>query len=391
MSFTLRGRLETRLVATTAPLLAAAAAALVLRVWWPFALAALMLGVGAALDATVYHGLLPYQPGWVALPLGAVELGGVIGLARALDVPAPLPAALALFGGAWLLAQVLVHAALPLARLSYAEDGGELGRSGLGVAVLVLAVLASAGGVAWATRPPTVRLEAGVHRGPLVLDHPQVLIGAPGAVVHGGIVVTSNNVTVKDLTIVGGENAVDVRESEDVTLERLRIASARLDGIHVRQSSVVVRDCVVQSPPGGQGIDISFAMTLPPSLVEGCTVVGGSEGIVSHTANVEFRDNEVADTSLRAITVTEMSMGMVDENTVDGALGVGIFCGDYSVCEIEDNSVSNTRPDLASGDRTRLGYAIVAHYGAAAKLKRNSLAQNPRTVASFLHASISSE
>lgn len=391
MSFTLKGRLETRAVAAAAPLLAAAGLALVLRAWWPFALAALMLGVGAALDAAVYHRLLAYQPGWVALPLGGVELGAVIGLAWVLGLGAPLPAALALFTGSWLLAQVLVHAVLPLARLSYAEDGGELGGPGIAVAVLVLAVLASAGGAAWATRPPTVRLEAGVHRGPLLLDHPQVLVGAPGAVVRGGIVITSNNVTVKDLTIVGGENAVDVREAEDVTLERVRVAGAPLDGIHVRRSSVVIRDCLVQSPAGGQGIDISFAPTLAPSLVEGCTVIGGSEGIVSHTANVEFRDNEVTGTSLRGITVTEMSMGIVDANAVDGALGVGIFCGDYSVCEIEDNAISNTRPDRASGDRTRLGYAIVAHYGAAAKLKRNSVAQNPRTVASFLHASISSE
>jgi Right handed beta helix region len=391
MSYTLRGRLETRLAASAAPLLAAGAFALALRAWWPFAIAALMLAVGTALDATIYHRLLSYQPGWLALPLGFAELASVIGLARLLDVPAPLRPSLALFAGAWLLAQLLVHVALPLARLSYAEDGGELGRPGVAVAALVLGVLASAGGIAWALRPPTVRLEAGVHRGPLVLDHPQVLVGAPGAVVRDGIVITSNNVTVKDLTIVGGENAVDVRESEDVTLESVRIADARLDGIHVRQSSVVVRNCVVQSPPGGQGIDISFAMTLPPSLVEGCTVAGGSEGIVSHTAHVEFRDNEVTGTSLRGITVTEMSMGMVKANSVDGALGVGIFCGDYSVCEIEENSISNTRPDRASGDRTRLGYAIVAHYGASAKLERNSVMQNPRTIASFLHASISSE
>jgi hypothetical protein len=388
MSYTLRGRLETRLAAAAAPLLVGAALALWLREWWPFALVGLMLGVGLALDVGVYHRLLPYQPGWLALPLGAVELAAVMGLVRLLSVPAPVGAALVLFVGSWLLGQLLVHAVLPLKRLSYGEDGGELGRVGVLAALVVLCVLAGSGGVAWATRPPTVRLEAGVHPGPLVLDHPQVLVGEPGAVVEGGLVVTSNNVTIKDLTIVGGENAVDVEDSEDVTLERVHISGAKLDGIHARLSSVTVRDCLVDAGANTQGIDISFAMMLPPSVVDGCMVVGGAEGIVSHTANVDIRDNDVTGTSLRAITVTEMSMGMVDENRVRDAMGVGIFCGDYSHCEIEDNFVWNTRPDYASADRTRLGFPIVAHYGAAAQLKGNSLAQNARGAASFLHARI---
>lgn len=388
MSYTLRGRFESRLAAAMAPLIVGAALALGLREWWPFALAGLMLGVGLALDAGVYHRLLPYQPGWLALPLGAFELAAVMGLVRLLAVPAPLRAALLLFVGAWLLGQLLTHAVLPLTRLSYGEDGGELGRIGALVAFVVLTVLAAGGGVAWATRPPTMRLEAGVHRGPLVLDHPQVLVGEPGAVVQGGLVITSDNVTVKDLTIVGGENAVDVQESEDVTLERVHISGAKLDGIHARLSSVTVRDCLVDAGANTQGIDISFAMMLPPSLVDGCMVVGGAEGIVSHTANVDIRDNDVTGTSLRAITVTEMSMGMVDENRVRDALGVGIFCGDYSHCEIEDNAVWNTRPDYASADRTRLGFPIVAHYGAAATLRGNSLGQNTRGAASFLRARI---
>jgi hypothetical protein len=391
MSYTLRGRLETRLAAAAAPLVVGAALAFWLREWWPFALAGLMLGVGLTLDAAVYHRLLAYQAGWLAFPLGALELAVVMGLVRLLGVPAPLRPALLIFAGSWLLAQVLTHAVLPLSRLSYGEDGGELGRTGVLAALVVLGVLAAGGGVAWATRPPTVRLEAGIHRGPLVLDHPQVLVGEPGAVVQRGLVITSDNVTVKDLTIVGGENAVDVEDSENVTLDRVHISGADLDGIHARLSSVTVRDCLIDAGANTQGIDISFAMTLTPSVVDGCMVVGGAEGIVSHMANVDIRNNDVTGTSLRAITVTEMSMGMVDENRVRDALGVGIFCGDYSHCEIEDNVVWNTRPDYASADRTRLGFPIVAHYGAAAQLKGNSLGQNARGAASFLRARIYGE
>ena len=84
-------------------------------------------------------------------------------------------------------------------------------------------------------------------------------------------------------------------------------------------------------------------------------------------------------------------MGNVEENDIEGALGVGIYCGDFSMCEIEDNFVAGTRADVASGDRTRLGYAIVAHSGASATINGNTLEGNASPTASFLRARISSE
>ena len=392
MAYTLRGRLESRLAATLAPLVAACVMALVTKAWWPVELAALMLAVGLALDA-VYHRLIPYQPGWAALPLGLLELGAVMGLARLLDVAAPLAAALAFYAGSWLLAQVLAHAVLPLARLSYGDDGGELGRPGAAVAALALVVLGSAVGVAWATQPPVVRLEAGVHEGPLVLDYSQRLVGEPGAVVRGGIVVTANDVTVRNVTVVGGEFGIEVDGAERVLLERVNILWAELDGINVRRSTVTVRDCVVREPIGAyaQGIDISFGFDLEPSVVERCTVTGGMEGIVTHFARALVRDNRVSETSLRGITLTEMSMADVEGNEVEDALGVGIFCGDYSVCRIEENSVSGTIADVESGDRTRMGFGILSHYGAEATIADNSLRGNARPIGSFLRARISSE
>ena len=380
------------MAAALAPLLAACVIALVVKAWWPVELAALMLAVGLALDA-VYHRLIPYQPGWAALPLGLLELGIVVGLAQLLDVAAPLAAALAFYAGAWLLAQVLAHAVLPLARLSYGDDGGELGRPGAAVAGLALVVLGSAVGVAWATQPPLVRLEAGVHEGPLVLDHSQRLVGEPGAVVRGGIVVTADDVTVRDVTVVGGEFGIEVDGAERVLLDRVEVLWAELDGINVRRSTVTIRDCVIREPIGShtQGIDISFSFDLGPSVVERCTVTGGMEGIVTHFAHALVRDNLVSETALRAITLTEMSMADVEGNEVEDALGVGIFCGDYSVCRIEENSVSGTLADVESGDRTRMGFGILSHYGAEATLDDNRLRGNARPIGSFLRASISSE
>ena len=390
MSYTLRGRLESRLAAVLLPLLLACALAAVQREWWPLELAALMVAAGLALDAALYHRLLPYQPAWLALPLGLLELGVVMILARALRVEAPLAAALAFFGGSSLLAQILGLAAFPLARLSYGEDGGELGRLGLAAAAAVAATAACVGGVAWALKPPTVRLAAGIHQGPLVLDRPQKLVGEPGAVVRGGIVVTADHVAVRDVAVEGGENGITVDGAEDVELDGVSVTGAELDGIHVRRSEVTIRDCRVDAGARSyfQGIDISFSNDFDPSLVERCTVNGGYEGIVTHFSRVRVRANRVSGTTLRGIAMTEMSMGRVDENEVERALGVGIFCGDYSHCEIDGNFISDTRPDHASGDRTRLGYGIVAYFGAQAELAGNDLVANARGVGAFSDAEI---
>ncbi|MEO8290027.1 MAG: right-handed parallel beta-helix repeat-containing protein [Gaiellaceae bacterium] len=392
MSFTLRGRIESRLAAALAPLLAAGGLAAAITEWWPLALAGAMVGVGLAFDL-VYDRRLDYQPGWLALPLALLELAAVMGVVYALGIAVPLAVAFAFFAGSWLVAQILVHAVFPYVRLSYGEDGGELGRAGILLAVLVLAALAFLGGVAWAAQPPTVRLAAGVHEGPLVLDHAQKLVGEPGAVVRGGILVTADNVTIRNVTVVGGDNGIEVDDARNVTIEHVRISGALLDGIHVRRAYVTIRDCLIHSPAGdyAQGIDISFGFDLHPSLVEGCSVVGGREGIVSHFAQVHVRDNYVSGTTLRALTLTEMSMAVVERNDVQDSLGVGIYCGDYSECEIDDNSVRGIRADHASGDKTRMGFGIVVHFGAKAAISGNAVSESPGGTKAFLGAKISVE
>jgi nitrous oxidase accessory protein NosD len=390
MSYTLRGRLETRLAAALLPFLVAAVLSPILHKWWPLELAGLMLGIGLALDAAVYHRLFPYQPGWLALPLGLLELAATMGAAQGLELNAPLYPALGFFAGAWLVLQVLAHAGLPLLRLTWPEDGGELGRLGMALATAAPVAALAVVGTAWAVEPPTVRLAAGTHQGPLVLDHAQTLTGEPGAIVRGGIVITADDVTVRNLTVRGGEYGIEVDDAESVELDDVVVEGAELDGIHVRRGQVDIHDCTIRSLPGAftQGIDISFGFDLEPSLVERCTVIGGLEGIVTHFARVMVRDNRVSGTELRAITMTEMSMGSIEDNEVAGALGVGIFCGDYSECEIQDNAVSDVRPDHASGDRTRQGVAIQAHFGAEATLHGNEVARSPGGIAAFVDATI---
>ncbi|MEP6976984.1 MAG: right-handed parallel beta-helix repeat-containing protein [Thermoleophilia bacterium] len=385
MSYTLRGRLESRVAAATLTLVLAVALAAPQRTWWPVELAALMTVVGLVLDAEVYHRLLPYQPGWVALPLGALELALVVTAARALGIAAPLGPALALFGAGWLVAQLLGHAALPRLRLSYAADGGELGRAGPALAVGVLVVFACSGGVAWAQRPPTVHLAAGVHQGPLVIDRSERLVGETGAVVRGGIVIRSDDVTVRNVTVLGGDDGIDVTGANGVVLDGVTISGARLDGIHVRDSSVTIRDCAVDSLGNrwAQGIDISFSMARAPSTVEGCSVVGGREGIVVHTTHAMLLRNRVSRTSSYGISLTEMSMGGIASNDVHGAQGVAIYCGDNSECEIDDNVVTGTEPGADWN-----GYGILVHYNSHATVRGNRLVSSPGGIKALANAQI---
>jgi Right handed beta helix region len=387
MSYTLRGRLESRLAAASLPFVAACALALVLERWWPLELAGAMVGVGLAFDL-MYDRLLPYQPAWAAVPLGLLELGATIGAARTLEIQAPIRPAFWFFAGSWLVAQIWVHAGFPLLRLTYAEDGGELGEGGtamlLATPALVLALL----GTAAVMQPPTVVLEPGVHRGPLVLDHEQTLIGQPGAIVKGGIVVTADNVTIRGVTVLGGVNGIDVESAEGVHIDDVTVVRARLDGIHARRSSVSISDCRIDSPAGfTQGIDISFAMDLDMSTVEGCTITGGQEGIVTHFVMADIRDNHVSRTSMRGITMTEMSMGAIERNEVADVHGVGVYCGDRSMCDIERNSilgVSTERP----GDVLRGGVGILSFFEAEAVLDENEVAGSATETATFMNASI---
>jgi hypothetical protein len=62
---------------------------------------------------------------------------------------------------------------------------------------------------------------------------------------------------------------------------------------------------------------------------------------------------------------------------VRGALGVGIYCNDRSMCEIEHNTVVDTKPDNAGGDESRRGFGLLASFQSEANLRGNQLKDNP--------------
>ncbi|HEX7082912.1 MAG TPA: right-handed parallel beta-helix repeat-containing protein [Gaiellaceae bacterium] len=381
MSYTLRGRIESRLAAAVPAL----AVALALHRWWAIELVALMLAIGLVLDVGVYHRALPYQAGWLALPLGAAELALVYGAMRALPIHAPLGEALGLYAVAWASAQLLGHALLPRLRLSYAEAGGELGRGGPITAAAVAIVLVAGLGADYAVRPPTIHLH-GVVQGPLVVRHAETLTGGT---VRGGIVVRADHVTIRNVTVLGGRNGIDVEHAAHVTLDRVRVLRVQVDGIHVRDSGVMIDRCSVTDPAGPwvQGIDVSYSIGRPMSMISDCTIAGVREGIVTHSAAVNVMDNHVVGTRLRGIVLGEMSMDMASGNRVEAAQGVGILCLDHSTCEISHNTIAGTH--VAPGDDlARQGVAIEAQSYASATLRQNTILASPGGVRAFSNATI---
>jgi hypothetical protein len=173
-------------------------------------------------------------------------------------------------------------------------------------------------------------------------------------------------------------------------LDRVSVSGFELDGIHVRHANVAIHGCTIDSGrnPWAQGIDISFAYDLPMSEVSGCTVVGGREGIVTHSVTTMLMGNHVRQTQLRGISVTEMSMGMVEHNDVHGARGIGIYCGDRSMCEFAHNVVSGTRRDATSSDPSRAGYALVSWFESDAQVKGNVFVGNAQRAGAFARSTI---
>ena len=165
----------------------------------------------------------------------------------------------------------------------YAEDGGELGRAGAARWPPSPAPLAAAGGLAWAHAAADRAPAAGVHQGPLVIDRREHLVGEPGAVVRGGIVDPRRR---RDRSatsrVVGGENGIDVdgrrrRRARPTCRSRAR----RSTGSTSARAAVTIRDCSIDMRrhalrPGHR--HLVTASTRSMSMVEGCTVVGGQRG-----------------------------------------------------------------------------------------------------------------
>lgn len=377
MSYTLTGRIQSRLLATIPPLVVA----LAIHRWWALELVALMLVFGVALDFCVYDRVLDYQPAWLALPLGAGELALIV-----LTMRMPLTwRAFGLFALGWATAQICSHALFPRFHLEYGESGGELGRTGALVAAGVGAVVLASTAGAVAVIPPTVHLQGEVQ-GPLVITHAQTLVGG---VVHGGVVIRADHVTLKDVTVIGGRHGIDMEHVDHVMLDRVRVLGSRMNGIYALDSGVMIDHCSVSSPatPLVAGVRIDYSMGRSMSMVTRCTIAGTREGIETHSSMVDVTHNHVVGTTDRGIMLGEMSMDTARDNEVEGALGVGIICVDQSICEIQHNTVVGTKVD-GNQNPSRQGVAIEANFYAEAHVHHNTVVASPGGVQAFDNSTV---
>lgn len=131
MCFTWKGRLTARLISLIGPTLAALAFWLATGQSDYWLLFGFMAVEGLALDMTLYNMLIGYQPRWLTLALGA---GEYLILREVIMWPWPSPLIVRLFEYeaawfyvcGWVLAQVILHAVMPVLWLSWGDDGGEL-------------------------------------------------------------------------------------------------------------------------------------------------------------------------------------------------------------------------------------------------------------------------
>jgi hypothetical protein len=212
-----------------------------------------------------------------------------------------------------------------------------------------------------------------------------------GSVVQGPVTVLADGVRLRDLVVSGGERGILIWQADHVAIERVLVRGARLHGIEVAPGSATISQCTIEGlvSPYAQGLEVRNSSGRPRTVVEGCSVSSGQEGLVSHASRVEFRGNHVSDTSLRAIVITEMSEGIAEGNDVSGVAGVGLYCGDESHCEFRGNSVRGVDAAPSAG-RSHGGYGAVARYHATMRLDGNTFEDlgSDEPVGLFLYARV---
>jgi hypothetical protein len=208
--------------------------------------------------------------------------------------------------------------------------------------------------------------------------------------VRGGILVRADHVTLRHVTVVGGENGIDIEHADHVMLDHVRVLRSTMNGIRALDAGVMIENCSISSPanPLAGGVLISYSMGRSMSMVSHCTISGTREGIATHSSMVDVMHNHVIGTTERGILLGEMSMDTASHNDVESAKGIAIICMDHSMCEITHNTVTGATVD---GDQnpTRGGVAIEAFFYAEAKVHHNTVVASPGGVQAFDNSIIS--
>jgi parallel beta-helix repeat protein len=232
-----------------------------------------------------------------------------------------------------------------------------------------------------------VTLEPGVHRGPVTVQGPVTLQGSGGAILSAPreaeavLFVSGDDVEVRDLAVRGGGSGIEAERAENLVIEDVAVRGSDLHGIHIAGGSadIIGADVAGLRHPFAQGIEVFDA---PGSRVQDSKLSGGREGIVTHLSHrVVVEGNSVTDTTFRGIAIKEMSHSSVMGNTVLGARGMGLYCGDMSRCAFSANRATS----VAAGEGTpaSAGWGLVVHFHAVASSHNDLLSGDAGTLSTF--------
>ncbi|MDP8959532.1 MAG: right-handed parallel beta-helix repeat-containing protein, partial [Actinomycetota bacterium] len=196
-----------------------------------------------------------------------------------------------------------------------------------------------------------IRLAAGRYPETLLVSRPVTIEGPPdgSAVIEGDAgapvvtLVGTRDVTLRHLTISGGEVGVLVKGSDGIVISDNAITDNGLRGVWlVHGSAEIVRNVVRNTTsPYGKGIHVANAMSRPRSIIQGNLVeASGADGILTNFARTVIRGNNVRNNDGYGINVSEMSVADVTDNTVTGSGRPGIFVVDMSTALVEGNRVA---------------------------------------------------
>ncbi|QIG48153.1 hypothetical protein G5V57_10705 [Nordella sp. HKS 07] len=186
--------------------------------------------------------------------------------------------------------------------LEDAVDGKTLLVGGGGFATIQAALDAAADG-------DTIMLAAGTFGGPLTIDKQVTILGADGAVISGGVLVTADHVTIDGVDFTGAHNfgGLDRPYGLFVTGDHVSIANAVFTG-----SAEDTRPFGV----GGTAADFSLSHSQITGWSEGAYIVQGAQGsitgntfehngngIVTETVDVTITGNSFSDSDGAHIAV----------------------------------------------------------------------------------------
>jgi hypothetical protein len=193
-------------------------------------------------------------------------------------------------------------------------------------------------------------------------------------------------VKLDDLTIRGGSSGIEAERAKNLVIEDVTVRGSDLHGIHVAGGSVDIigADVAGLRHPLAQGIEVFDA---PGSRVLDSRITGGKEGIVTHLSHpVAVSGNTVESTTFRGIAIKEMSHASVTSNTVRRARGMGLYCGDMSMCAFSGNRAEGVA--AREGGLSSAGWGLVVHFHAVASSHDDLLSGDAGALSTFVEGRI---